>query len=168
MSTATIIKPITGVVFGDDEPVLQSHPLTDGVNVPTFATTSTWTLAAAGRPANRMPSAWALRFAKLDPVWNLRVREVAMVMLNPTHPAVVASGVHIDPRPASVGSVTAAVADLRRLAAWAATQGLPASLRAWQPDHVRRYVEQRRTEIAAGTLMRTVTTIGCCTNSTRC
>jgi hypothetical protein len=143
---------LTSAVFAGDEPVLQSHPLIPGAAVPVFGDFLSWSLEATRRPASLFPSKWAATFAGLDPVWNLRAREVAMTMLNPGHPAVLAAGLHLGPQPAGITTVGQVIQRLSVLAAWAARAGLPSDLRAWQADDARAFIEQRRTQITAGSL----------------
>jgi hypothetical protein len=143
------VTPLSSSVFADDEPVLQSHPLIDGVEVPVFGRTDMWSFVATRKPANVSTSAWRAYFADLEGVWNLRAREVAMVLLNPRHPAVLAAGVNRKGRPASVSTVFHTMFLLRHLAAWAAQRGLSADLAQWQDDDMRAWVDHRRGEASA-------------------
>lgn len=145
--------------FADTEPVLQSHPLIDGEPVTVFGRTDQWPLTATRRPANVSRSAWRTNFAGLDPIWNLRAREVAMALLNPAHPRVLAAGVNLGDKPAGCSTVFHQIELLRRLAAWAARRGLPAQLSRWSDDDARGWVEQHRPDVAASTLMPFITTI---------
>ncbi|MFG1995227.1 hypothetical protein ACGFJ7_35160 [Actinoplanes sp. NPDC048988] len=145
--------------FTDTEPVLQSHPLIQGAPVTLFGRTDQWPFTATRRPANVSPSAWRTNFARLDPIWNLRAREVAMALLNPAHPRVLAAGVNLGDKPAGCSTVFHQVELLRRLAAWAAQRGLPAQLGRWSDDDARGWVEQQRPDVAASSLMPFVTTV---------
>ncbi|MCQ4081954.1 integrase [Streptomyces sp. RB6PN25] len=140
-------------MFADDELVLQSHPLIDGVEVPLFGRMDMWPLVATRKPANVAVSAWCAPFTGLEGVWNLRAREVAMVLLNPRHPAVLAAGINRKARPASVSTVFNAMFLLRHLASWAAGRGLSADLAEWQDDDVRAWVDHRRGELSASGLV---------------
>ncbi|MGV9864448.1 hypothetical protein [Rhodococcus koreensis] len=152
--------PIPRSVFADDERVLQSVPLIPGVEVPTFSNTVNWTLAAVRRPANVPPSAWDISFAKLvDPVWNLRAREVSMAMLNPTHPVVKAAVLNLRVRPAQGRALRAIVQRLGILASWATERGLPSDLRRWQEDDSRAFIAHKREELSPSSLHTFISTI---------
>ncbi|MEU0482830.1 hypothetical protein ABZ260_27050 [Streptosporangium sp. NPDC006013] len=152
--------PLTSAVFADDEPVLQSHPLVDGVAVPVFADALSWSLEATRKPANLPPSHWRIQFANFDAIWGLRAREIAMALLNPEHPTVVAAKLHLDPQPAQVTTVRGHVHRLTMLARWAAERGLSHDLRAWHRDEARAFIERRRHEgVASSSLVSFVGTL---------
>ena len=65
--------------FGEDEKVVQSHPLLPGARI---GRTDLWDLNdVVERPVNQN-AANRVIFAGLTPAWNLRAREMAMVWLN--------------------------------------------------------------------------------------
>jgi len=74
----------TASLFGDDEPVLQSHPLLSGVRdgtavMPRFGDTDVWDFnGVVRRPPNLARSQWKVPFsgALADPAWNLLAREI--------------------------------------------------------------------------------------------
>jgi hypothetical protein len=68
--------------FGEDEKVVQSHPLLPGARPPRIGRTDLWDLNdVVERPVNQN-AANRVIFAGLTPAWNLRAREMAMVWLN--------------------------------------------------------------------------------------
>ncbi|MGH3373033.1 MAG: site-specific integrase, partial [Nocardioidaceae bacterium] len=135
------------LAFGDDEPVLQQHPLRSGVPVPAFAD-PVWDLAAADSAANIPSHAKIIRFDRFgDAMWEGRARELLMARLNPNHPEVRAAGVH---RSGTRGTAVRTVVELANalvlLARWAAETGRSADLTRWQRADSHAYLEVRRTE----------------------
>ncbi|GAA2750352.1 integrase [Kitasatospora cinereorecta] len=121
--------------FGPEQPVLASHTLLPDAVCPVFGQRDEWDLnGVLRRPANLHPSEWKLRFDAFTDAWNLRARELAMVLLNPRHPTVLAAGIITRRRPANPTTVTGRLGSLRALATWAEERGLPQDLRAW-PEH---------------------------------
>jgi hypothetical protein len=121
------------VLFGDDEPVIQSHSLLDGAVVPRFGDTVVWDFnGVVRRPAKLQAAAWRLNFSEelTDPVWNLLAREIGMIYFNRRHPVVIAAGLSLRPRPANPATVIGMMSHLRRMARWAGEQGIP-DLSAW-------------------------------------
>lgn len=147
-------------IFADDEPVLQSVPLIPGAEVPIFGNTVNWTLAAVQKPANLPPSAWDISFAKLvDPVWNLRARELSMAMLNPTHPVVKAVVLNLRVLPAQGRSLRAIVQRLGVLASWASERGLNSDLGRWHEDDSREFIAHKREALSPSSLHTFISTI---------
>ena len=70
--------------FGEDEKVVQSHPLLPGARPPRIDRTDLWDLNdVVERPVNQNAANCRVIFAGLTPAWNLRAREIAVVWLNP-------------------------------------------------------------------------------------
>ena len=70
--------------FGEDEKVVQSHPLLPGAQPPRIGRTDLWDLNdVVKRPVNQNPPNCRVIFAGRTPAWNLRARELAVVWLNP-------------------------------------------------------------------------------------
>ena len=139
--------PGRSTLFDETEPVLQSHALTEGIEVPRFGDLDVWDFAAHERPPNLTPAAWNAQFTDVDPVWNLRSRELVMIMLNPHHRAIAAAG-HRTPahRHCSIQYANMMARGMRFLAQWARETGLPPDLRAWDTDAPRAYIAKRGTE----------------------
>jgi integrase len=133
--------------FGDDEPVLQQHPLRSGVPLPAFSD-PVWDLAAADGAANIPAHAKVIRFDRFaDAAWEGRARELLMARLNPTHPTVRAAGVH---RSSTRGTAVRTVVELAHalvlLARWAVETGRPSNLGRWRPADSHAYLEARRAD----------------------
>jgi hypothetical protein len=137
--------------FAPDEPVLQSHPLISGATVPAFADTTVWPMNAVRKPANLPWSNWKLNLSFLEPVWNLRTREIAMALLNPEHPVVQDAGLHLG-EPADPRTVCGLGYRMAALADWAGRRGLPAALPDWQLDDARAFIDHRRGETSAASV----------------
>ncbi|MEU4427541.1 hypothetical protein AB0F81_43535 [Actinoplanes sp. NPDC024001] len=82
-------------------------------------------------------------FHDLSPSWNLLARELAMLWLNPRHPAILAAGVHLRSDPLSPMTVTQRVARLRPLAAFGTANALPTDLSAWAAEDFQTYIHDR-------------------------
>ncbi|MFB0630573.1 hypothetical protein [Streptomyces sp. AB3(2024)] len=123
----------TASLFGDDEPVLQSHPLLGQVRdrsvvPPRFGETVVWDFNdVARRPPNLMRCQWRVQFSGhlTDPAWNLLAREVLMALANPQHEALYDVGVHLGDDRADISTLVQAVSRLRQLIDWANKAGLP-------------------------------------------
>jgi hypothetical protein len=140
--------------FGDDAPVIGSHPLLDGANIPLFGATTVWDFnGVVRRPANLAPSDWRLTFsAELSaPYWNLLARELAMIALNPRHPAVIAAGLSRKPKPAAPTTLVRSLTHLRRLARWAGEHAMP-PLAAWREDDLRRFIDSMDGKVVRSTI----------------
>lgn len=142
----------TSLFFRDDESVIQSHPLLPGIAVPSFGDTAKWPFTAVRRPANVPPHIWAVTFSALSPVWNLRAREVCMVVLNPRHPALEATGMALDHDPFQPTTLTGIVSELRILAAWAKKTGRSEDLGQWTADDIRAFIAKVASERSTATV----------------
>lgn len=141
-------------VFGDDEPVVGSRPLLDGATIPLFGATTVWDFnGVVRRPANLAPCDWRVNFsAELAvPYWNLMARELAMIALNPQHPAVTAAGASRRPKPAAVSTLVRSLAHLRRVARWAGEHQMP-PLAAWREDDLRRFIDSLDGKVVRSTI----------------
>ncbi|MFE3901272.1 integrase [Streptomyces sp. NPDC059153] len=137
----TAIDWMAGAGFRADEPVLSSHPLLPGAVSPVFGQHDEWDLnGVLRRPANLVPAGWRLKFDAFTGVWNLRARELAMALLNPRHPKVVAAGIPAPRRPADPRTVISRMGPLRALAAWSQERDLPQDLRVWPEHHLHVHV----------------------------
>lgn len=144
-------------IFQDDEAVIQSHPLLPGAVSPNFGQAEEWDLnGVIRRNANLHETEWKLRFnsALSVPGWNLTAREVAMIMANPRHEAVIDANVHLQPTPFDVTTIVQTLSSLRLLAAWAQQDALPAQLGAWRETDFKRYIaDLRERGLQPGTIM---------------
>jgi len=153
-------QPTPSSIFADDEPVLQSHPLLGGAVVPLFGQADAWDFnGVIRRNANLTKGQHKLTFRKelSSPGWNLTAREIAMVMSNPRHEAVIDAGVHLLPEPFDLQTVAQTLSTLRALARFAEPRGLTAQLNTWRESDFRRFIAAlRRSGMAPGTLARHV------------
>ncbi|MBM0274025.1 hypothetical protein JM949_00385 [Micromonospora sp. STR1s_6] len=152
-------SPLAGrsAFYRDDELVIQSHPLLAGAAVPRFGDTVGWDLNDVVHKAPHHPrSALRVLLHDLPGRWNLLARELAMLWLNPGHPAVLAAGVHLRTDPLSAMTVTQRVAQLRPLAAFGAERRLPADLCEWNDDDLKAYVVIRQQTCEPGTICNVV------------
>ncbi|MFI5895672.1 hypothetical protein ACIA5D_36810 [Actinoplanes sp. NPDC051513] len=104
------------------------------------------------RAPSHPPAAVRVLFHDLDPVWNLTARELAMLWLNPHHPAILAAGVHLRSDPLSPMTVTQRIAHLRPLAVFAGEQGLPGDLHGWSEEAFKTYIRHLATTYEPGTV----------------
>ncbi len=149
-------------IFGTGEPVIQSHPLLPQAQAPQFGDTAEWNLnGVVRRPARLHAAAWTLVFSHelAAPSWNLLARELSMIMLNPRHPAVTATGLSLKPAPAHPTSVISELSHLRRLARWAEQDGLPHELGAWHHNDLRRLVRDLRGQLSVNSVRQYIGTL---------
>ncbi|MGW4241179.1 hypothetical protein [Nocardia sp. NPDC004722] len=146
-------KPADSARFGGDEEVIQSHPLLPHAQPPRFRQADVWDLnGVVERPVNQNAANYRVRFVGLSPAWNLRAREMAMIWLNPRHPAVVEVGIHLKPDPCEPRTVALRAGNLRALAAWATAQGLPDDLRRWDREDFHRYIRHQVDRLKLGSV----------------
>jgi hypothetical protein len=142
------MPPPVSALFKEDEAVLESHALLPGIAPPQFGQRDQWEFHAHPRPANVLRGDWKAVFDSADPVWNLRIRELLMIMLNPEHPAVIARSPHRATRkPCKVIYAIQIGRTVRQLSDWARQQALPSDLRFWDADIARAYIEQCRARL---------------------
>jgi integrase len=111
--------------WNDNEPVLQGHHLENDHPVPVFGTRDRWDLRALGWNPAMGRSSVAIRFTGFDaPAWNLRARELAMALLNPTHSALRSRLIYRTNVPNHPKTVGMKINGLRRFVEWFA-QTLP-------------------------------------------
>ena len=149
-------------VFKAHEPVIGSHPLLAGARVPRFGNAVEWNLnGVIRRPANLPASAWTVVFSDelAEPSWNLLAREMSMIMFNPRHPAVIATGVSLKPAPANPATAVARLSHLRRMAIWAEANELPPQLAAWQENDLRRLIQGLGEQLANNSIRNYITTL---------
>lgn len=143
-------------IFTVDELVIQSHPLLADAVSPKFGQTDVWDFnGVVRRNANLPECQWRARFNKAldDPQWNLTARELAMIMANPRHEAVIDARIHLPPTPFDLGTIISSLSHLRLLARWAQDNELPAQLRNWSATDLRRFITSRqRSGLTAGTV----------------
>ncbi|MFE2089830.1 hypothetical protein [Streptomyces sp. NPDC059460] len=136
--------PAPHSIFRDDEPVTQSQPLLDGAKPPPFGDTTCWDLnGVLRRPVNQGPVNLRITLHGLNPQWNLIAREMAMIWLNPRHPAVLARGIHLTADPRAPATIRQRVSHLRSLAAFGVEQLLPDDITQWADEDFHRYVDHR-------------------------
>lgn len=156
--TAALLRPRRGTAgFPGTEPVFQSHPLLEGAaaRMPLFGDTAEWDFNGVVRRPARLPlSCWKLRFnhALARPAWNLLARETLMIMANPRHPVVTATGLSLKARPYSPVTLTYEISRLRRLAAWGSSHGLAEHLADWDLADVTGFIDQMRQAAAPATV----------------
>ncbi|WP_433317927.1 hypothetical protein [Micromonospora chersina] len=153
MTTNTSRAARPSAFYRNDEPVVQSHPMLPGAVAPRFGDTHCWDLNGVVYKAPSHASA-AIRvlFRDLDLTWNLMARELAMLWLNPRHPAILAAGVHLRADPLAVMTVAQRVGHLRPLAAFGAARGLPSNLQAWSSEDFKAYIAHRQTITEPGSV----------------
>jgi hypothetical protein len=121
---------------------------------------------AVRKPANLPWGNWRLNLHFLEPAWNLRTREIAMAMLNPEHPAVVAAGLHLGD-PADPRTVCGLGYRMQALAIWAKDNGLPAALSDGNVTTSRRSSATAAARTAPHRSLTTYGSSGSCTSSPR-
>lgn len=123
-----------------DELVLRHRHLESEYAVPTFGEHQRWDLRVLGwNPAAGRHSA-SLVFDNFDDEWNLRARELAIALLNPTDKTLRAHGVYLRATPVSVKTISSRLFGLKRFATWHRENcdGLP--LRELQQSHLDQFL----------------------------
>ncbi|MCX4596467.1 hypothetical protein OG819_44515 [Streptomyces sp. NBC_01549] len=137
---AAMDRPVSRT-FADDEPVYASMPgQLPGVRGPAFGRIDEWPCDCLRRPANKIPAQWKCVFP-IDPVWNLRVREVAFSMLNPNHQALRNAGIFLPRKKWATATVIKVCFSVSQLGAWARREKMPDSLHFWSLEDWQAYVD---------------------------
>ena len=126
--------------FHGNEEVLQSVSLIAGEPVPCFEQTEVWDLNALQRNANQAVSHHRISFPKMTAIWNLRLREIAMVMLNPCHIMVRRAGLFLPMSPAAPSTIRSLIRSLHLITAWASDTGLSVEPSAWTQRDLDKYI----------------------------
>ncbi|RBM18605.1 hypothetical protein DI005_18015 [Prauserella sp. PE36] len=142
MSTTPQPTAVTSTLVSADEAVFGSgHPLVEGVPIPEFGESRSWSFGCIRRPSNVRPAAWKVNFTVIDSVWNLRIREICFSMLNPTHKVIRDAGIALVAEPAAHSTVRQCAYTLGKLAAWALANDMPADIAAWREEDWAGFVE---------------------------
>ncbi|MEU9087468.1 integrase [Streptomyces sp. NPDC048357] len=151
-------------LFRADEPIVQSRPLLPQARrpearVPLFGDTEVLDFnSVVHKPANRHPSWWKTRLAGdlAEPRWNLLAREVVMILANPQHEQLQASGLHFGFDPWDIGTINLNMSCLRGLIEWARKDGLPDDPAYWSEADLRRRIKALKSDVEPPTLIRHV------------
>lgn len=108
-------------IFDDQEPVLQDQYLENDYPIPSFGDIHQWDLRALGWNPNTGRQTHAINFHDYAGIWNLRAREIAMAMLNPTHQALRSAGLFRNKVPAHPKTVRMKIDALRTFVSWLKT-----------------------------------------------
>ncbi|MGW3240343.1 hypothetical protein [Streptomyces olivaceus] len=138
--------PIPRAAFGDDQPVftaanglLEQHQDL----VPLFGERGRWSGSCLRRPSNVIPGNWRIVFPTFDAAWNLRAREVAFALLNPTHPVLRNAGVFRPAQPSHLSTVRQLIERLGVLGRWAIAHNQPCHLQHWTDDTLTAFMASR-------------------------
>ncbi|AQS69655.1 hypothetical protein [Streptomyces pactum] len=143
----TLPQQLRAPLFRVDEPVVQGRPLLKSARVPLFGDTGIWDFnGVIRRPANENVGTWRMRFSgKLaDPYWNLLAREMLMILMNPTHEAVLKAGISVGSEGAEVASVSNNMSYMRGLLDWAEENDLPRYSDQWTAVDLRRRIKSMK------------------------
>jgi integrase len=123
-------------LFDVEEDIFGSHPIVaPSYGIPKFGDAEKWQLAAAGVAPNLSLSNATLNFKRFTGVWNLRARELAMIMLNPNHPQLIPLGLG-GRRVPKIRHVLATInGTLWSIYRWAIESDTPLELKNWTPAH---------------------------------
>lgn len=117
-TSATIGASFVSEFWAAHVPVIQNRPLEHDHPVPKFGQELRWDLHALGwNPAAGRSSA-VLLFHSFRNEWNLRARELAMALLNPTHKVLRGRGIYRPATPAHVKTIRSRLDGLKNFAAW--------------------------------------------------
>ncbi|MET9176421.1 hypothetical protein ABZX64_36190 [Streptomyces misionensis] len=111
--------------------------------MPLFGERERWSGACLRRPSNVIPGNWRISFPTFDAAWNLRAREVAFALLNPTHPVLRNAGVYRPAQPTYLSTVRQLIERLGALGRWAIAQNQPSLLPHWNEDTLIAFLASR-------------------------
>jgi hypothetical protein len=159
-ATPRKLAPLASISFRDDEPVFgPGHVLLDGVASPVFGRTDAWPADCVRRPSNRRPGEWTICLPQSHPAWNLRIREVAFAMLNPSHHALRSAGVASRREPVGLGTVMKTAARLRELMNFTLQHRLDHHLWRWTTEDWNAYLDDHAETKSPSTLAQDILAI---------
>lgn len=116
--SAAIDASFVSKLWAAHDPVIQNRHLEHDLPIPEFGETLRWDLHALGwNPAAGRRSA-VLLFHSFRNEWNLRARELAMALLNPSHRVLRDRGIYRPAAAAHVKTIRARLDGLKHFAAW--------------------------------------------------
>jgi integrase len=145
--------------FDADEPVFAAHPHWSGDAAGPRFGDAVWVASGLRRPANKIASVWILRFPDEDPIWNLRLREIAFCLFNPHHRVLRQAGVFPAARPAQFRTVAQTCQQLTHLARWAITSGKHNELRCWTAEDFDAFRADRASQVGPSSVTNAVTAV---------
>ena len=115
---ASISRAVASDFWADSDPVLTDHHLENDHPIPLFGDTMRWDLRALGFSPSSTPGSHAVRFHGLEGAWNLRARELAMAMMNPSHRILRSKGIYRSSAHAHQKTVSMKMVALKAVASW--------------------------------------------------
>lgn len=131
-------------LFGPTELVLQGRPTLEGIEIPQFDRVDRWSFNAVRRPANVSPQRWGAYFKRFPGDWNLRIRELLMIVLNPQHLTLINLGAERSHTGMDLRSVPQFLSGFRTLITWAREDGLSPHPTQWTSSDMHRFIESKR------------------------
>lgn len=122
MTSATSVDPASSAPISElwdaEAPVLQNHHLENDHPIPVFGDQVRWDLRALGHTPTTTGGSDAIRFGGFDDRWNLRARELAMAMMNPTHQVLRDRGIYLSSVHPHQKTVSMKIKALKTFASW--------------------------------------------------
>lgn len=151
-TSVAIGTPSVSELWAAQEPVIQNRRLEHDDPVPEFGEHVRWNLHALGwNPAAGRRSA-VLLFHAFHGEWNLRARELAMALLNPSHRALRDRGIYRPATPAHVKTIRSRLDGLKHFAAWHADHRAGGPLHQLTQADLDRFLVDAKATVAPSTV----------------
>lgn len=155
-TVALTSEPTASNFWADTAPVLQNRSLEHDHPIPEFGETRRWDLSALGwNPAAGRASV-ALLFHAFPEDWNLRARELAMVLLNPAHRVLREQGIFRPAAPLHVKTVRSRLDGLKCFAAWHRSHHLGAPLHRLTQSDLDRFLVETKAAVGPSSVRQAV------------
>lgn len=151
-SSVAIGTPSVSELWAAQEPVIQNRRLEHDHPGPEFGEHVRWDLHALGwNPAAGRRSA-VLLFHAFHGEWNLRARELAMALLNPSHRVLRGRGIYRSATPPHVKTIRSRLDGLKHFAAWHADHYAGVPLHQLAQADLDRFLADAKTTVAPSTV----------------
>ncbi|MDJ0323150.1 hypothetical protein QMG61_05155 [Cryobacterium sp. PH31-AA6] len=137
MSALSHLRVVATAAFPANTSVAMEHSIRRETEpIPVFGDDSVlvWNLNCLGRPANANGAWGRISFIGLENTWLTYAKEIAMILLNPSHPLLLNRGVFLSTPPRQPRTVRSFVKCMAILQDLAKDNGFPASLTWWSRD----------------------------------
>ncbi|WP_156109996.1 hypothetical protein, partial [Cryobacterium sp. MLB-32] len=137
MSALSHLRVVATAAFPANASVAMEHSIRRETEpIPVFGDDSVlvWNLNCLGRPANANGAWGRISFIGLENTWLTYAKEIAMILLNPSHPLLLNRGVFLSTPPRQPRTVRSFVKCIAILQDLAKDNGFPASLTWWSRD----------------------------------
>lgn len=151
-TSAAIGTSFVSELWATHDPVIQNRHLEHDHPIPEFGEELRWDLYALGWNPAAGRNSVVLQFRSFRNEWNLRARELAIALLNPSHRILRDRGIYRPATPVHVKTIRARLDGLKHFAAWHADRYTSVPLHQLTQADLDRFLDEAKTTIAPSTV----------------